>query len=44
MSAQPIIERRVDMDWLRVIAFGLLIFFHSAIIFIPGGVTAHTER
>lgn len=31
-------ERRADLDWLRVIAFGLLIFFHSAIAFVPGGV------
>lgn len=31
-------ERRADLDWLRVIAFGLLIYFHSAIAFIPGGI------
>jgi len=31
-------ERRADLDWLRVIAFGLLIYFHSAIAFLPGGI------
>jgi len=31
-------ERRADLDWLRVIAFGLLIYFHAAIAFIPGGI------
>jgi len=30
--------RRADLDWLRVIAFGLLIYFHAAIAFIPGGI------
>ena len=31
-------ERRADLDWLRVIAFGLLIYIHAAIAFIPGGI------
>ncbi|MBT8102886.1 MAG: acyltransferase [Gammaproteobacteria bacterium] len=31
-------ERRADLDWLRVIAFGLLIYFHAAIAFVPGGI------
>jgi len=31
-------ERRADLDWLRIIAFGLLIYFHAAIAFIPGGI------
>ncbi len=26
-------ERRWDLDWLRVIAFGLLLFFHTAVLF-----------
>jgi glucan biosynthesis protein C len=30
--------RRYDLDWLRVIAFGLLIYFHTAIAFVPGGI------
>lgn len=31
-------ERRADLDWLRVIAFGSLIYFHAAIAFFPGGI------
>ncbi len=31
-------ERRADLDWLRVIAFWLLIYYHAAIAFIPGGI------
>ena len=30
-----IIERRYDIDWLRVIAIGLLLIYHIAIIFQP---------
>jgi len=33
-----IAARRYDLDWLRVIAFAILIYFHSAIIFVPGGL------
>ena len=28
-------ERRYDIDWLRVIAIGLLLIYHIAIIFQP---------
>jgi uncharacterized membrane protein len=31
-------ERRADLDWLRVIAFGLLIYFHAAVVFLPSGI------
>jgi peptidoglycan/LPS O-acetylase OafA/YrhL len=31
-------ERRADLDWLRVIAFWLLIYYHAAIAFMPGGI------
>jgi glucan biosynthesis protein C len=31
-------QRRFDLDWLRVIAFGLLIYYHAAIAFIPDGM------
>lgn len=31
-------ERRADLDWLRVIAFWLLIYYHAAIVFMPGGI------
>lgn len=33
-----ITSRRYDLDWLRVIAFSVLIYFHTAIIFIPAGL------
>ncbi len=32
------IERRYDIDWLRVIAIGLLLIYHIAITFQPWGV------
>ncbi len=28
-------ERRYDIDWLRVIAIGLLLIYHIAIVFQP---------
>ena len=31
-------QRRYELDWLRVIAFGLLIYFHAAIVFVPNGL------
>lgn len=31
-------ERRYDIDWLRVIAIGLLIFYHIGFVFLPWGV------
>jgi hypothetical protein len=34
----PIQTRRSDLDWLRVVAFGLLIYFHAAIVFLPSGI------
>ena len=30
--------RRYDLDWLRVIAFGVLIYFHTAVAFLPHGL------
>ena len=27
--------RRVDLDWIRIIAFGLLIFYHVGMLFVP---------
>jgi glucans biosynthesis protein C len=30
--------RRSDLDWLRIIAFGLLIYFHAAVVFLPSGI------
>lgn len=31
-------DRRFDIDWLRVIAIGLLIFYHIGFVFLPWGV------
>lgn len=31
-------SRRYDLDWLRVIAFGVLIYFHAAVAFLPSGI------
>ncbi|MEO0881150.1 MAG: acyltransferase family protein [Pseudomonadota bacterium] len=31
-------SRRYDLDWLRVLAFGVLIFFHSAVLFLPSSL------
>ena len=30
--------RRYDLDWLRIIAFAILVYFHAAIVFVPGGL------
>lgn len=30
-------RRRHDLDWLRVIAFGLLIFYHIGLLYVPWG-------
>lgn len=38
VSKLAINERRADLDWLRIIAFGSLIYFHAAIAFVPGGM------
>ncbi len=37
-SGAPSPARRADLDWLRVIAFGLLIYFHAAVVFLPQGI------
>ena len=28
-------ERRVDLDWIRIIAFGMLILYHVGMLFVP---------
>lgn len=28
-------ERRLDLDWIRIIAFGFLIFYHVGMLFVP---------
>lgn len=37
MEYEVINKRRYELDWLRVIAFGVLIYFHAAIFFVPFG-------
>jgi glucan biosynthesis protein C len=32
-TARP--ERRIDLDWIRIIAFGLLILYHIGMLFVP---------
>ncbi len=29
------VERRVDLDWIRIAAFGSLIFYHVGMVFVP---------
>ncbi|MDB5616917.1 acyltransferase family protein [Tardiphaga sp.] len=29
------VERRVDLDWIRIAAFGLLILYHVGMVFVP---------
>lgn len=35
MNGTPSLQRRTDLDWLRVIAVLLLVPFHAALIFLP---------
>ncbi len=37
-SSKTGVCRRYDLDWLRVIAFGVLIYFHAAVAFLPQGI------
>ena len=36
--------RRYDLDWLRVIVFALLIFYHVGMFFVPWGWHIKNER
>lgn len=33
----PGIERRIDLDWVRIAAFGLLIFYHVGMLYVSWG-------
>ncbi len=33
LAAPP---RRHDLDWLRIIAFGLLVLYHVGMFYVPG--------
>ncbi|KYP13640.1 acyltransferase family protein [Flavihumibacter sp. CACIAM 22H1] len=37
MAKQLVVERRYDLDWLRVCSIGLLLVYHAAIAFQPWG-------
>jgi peptidoglycan/LPS O-acetylase OafA/YrhL len=41
VTTAPNAERRTDLDWVRIIAFGLLIFYHVACFYWPG--TPHNQ-
>lgn len=30
-------ERRIDLDWVRILAFGLLIFYHVDMLYVSWG-------
>ena len=34
LQTSPNAHRRYDLDWLRVLAFGLLIFYHTGMFFV----------
>ena len=36
--------RRHDIDWLRVIVFGILILFHIAVGFVPWGIYGYQNN
>ena len=40
----PPTSRRTDLDWIRVIAFGLLILFHVALAYAPWDWHAHSTH
>ncbi|MEZ5939521.1 MAG: acyltransferase family protein [Hyphomonadaceae bacterium] len=42
--ASPIPARRVDLDWLRIAAFGLLIFYHIGMFYVTWGFHVKSSR
>src|SRR5580693_6770903 len=40
-GTRPTAERRIDLDWVRIIAFALLIWYHVACFY--SAVTAHNQ-
>ena len=30
----PSTDRRIDLDWVRILAFGLLIFYHVGMLYV----------
>ena len=37
LNPAPSGERRVDLDWVRIAAFGLLIFYHVGMLYVSWG-------
>ena len=37
-------ERRLDLDWIRIGAFGLLILYHVALVYAPYDWHVHTTH
>jgi hypothetical protein len=37
-------ERRVDLDWVRIAAFGLLILYHVGMLYVPWGFHVKSEH
>src|SRR3979490_154724 len=37
-------ERRVDLDWVRIGAFGLLIFYHLGLLYVSWGLHIKSAR
>ena len=33
----PSTDRRIDLDWVRILAFGLLIFYHVGMLYVSWG-------
>ncbi|MDN5001985.1 acyltransferase [Bradyrhizobium sp. GCM10027634] len=40
----PISERRIDLDWVRILAFGLLIFYHVGMLYVSWGFHIKSEH
>lgn len=43
-APSPVFGRRTDLDWLRVIAFGLLILFHVGLVYAPFDWHIHSRH
>jgi hypothetical protein len=43
-SANATPERRVDLDWVRISAFGLLIFYHVGMLYVSWGFHIKSEH
>ena len=41
---RPGVERRTDLDWVRIGAFGLLTFYHVAVFYSPIPNRANSPR